>query len=67
MIKQWKSYKNKKRKSYNIKLDIDNNKIYHLIIQGGYQCEACDMDFSSEQEFEEHRKKEHSRDSTSNS
>ena len=67
MIKQWKSYKNKKRKSYNIKLDIDNNKIYHLIIQGAYQCEACDMDFSSEQEFEEHRKKEYSRDSTSNS
>jgi hypothetical protein len=34
---------------------------------GAYQCEACDIDFSSEQEFEEHRKKEHSSDSTSNS
>ena len=35
---------------------------------GAYQCEACDLDFSSEKEFEEHKKKEHSSsDSTSNS
>ena len=34
---------------------------------GAYQCEACDLDFSSEKEFEEPRKKEHSSDTTSNS
>ncbi len=34
---------------------------------GAYQYEACDLDFSSEKEFEEHRKKEHSSDTTSNS
>ncbi|MGI9011843.1 MAG: hypothetical protein ACR2F1_11745 [Nitrososphaeraceae archaeon] len=34
---------------------------------GAYQCEACNVDFSSEEEFEAHRKKEHSSGSTSNS
>ena len=34
---------------------------------GAYQCEACDVDFSSQEEFEEHRKKEHSSTSISNS
>ena len=34
---------------------------------GAYQCEACDLDFSSEKEFEEHRKKQHSSDTPSNS
>lgn len=34
---------------------------------GAYQCEACDVDFSSEEEFENHRNKEHSSDSISNS
>ena len=24
-----------------------------------YQCEACDLDFNSQNEFDEHRKKEH--------
>jgi hypothetical protein len=32
---------------------------------GAFQCEACNVDFSSEEEFEKHRKKEHSSESIS--
>jgi len=28
---------------------------------GAYQCEACDIDFSSKEEFEEHTKDQHSK------
>lgn len=34
---------------------------------GAYQCEACDLDFSSQEEFEKHKKTEHSSYSISNS
>ncbi|HET7643939.1 MAG TPA: hypothetical protein VFK40_10560 [Nitrososphaeraceae archaeon] len=33
---------------------------------GAYQCEACDVDFSSQEEFEKHRKDQHSSDSPTN-
>jgi len=33
---------------------------------GAYQCEACDVDFSSQEEFEQHRIKEHSSSTPSN-
>jgi hypothetical protein len=30
---------------------------------GAYQCEVCDIDFSSKEEFEEHTKDQHSTES----
>jgi hypothetical protein len=33
---------------------------------GAYICEACDLDFSSKEEVEAHRKKEHSSTAPSN-
>ena len=33
---------------------------------GAYQCEACNVDFSSQEEFEEHRKNQHNSDSPTN-
>jgi hypothetical protein len=33
---------------------------------GAVQCEACNLDFSSKEEFEKHIKKEHSSEGISN-
>ncbi|HET7644577.1 MAG TPA: hypothetical protein VFK40_13810 [Nitrososphaeraceae archaeon] len=33
---------------------------------GAYQCEACDVDFISQEEFEEHMKDQHSTESPTN-